>query len=370
MWFMSGLKRLLSAVMIMLVLLAGCSSGGDSVRKSSEGTIVTEDMLVSRETTYRTAEVKQGSLTRTASTEVSSVYTQTIQLNTGAKELTFKEAFVKRGVSVREGDVLAVLTGRGKPSDAEQAQLDLDYARAAYLETCALHEEAIAKAESGIYLSEEIRRLTVDKLEAAYALYRLNTQATLEAMEQKLVEAQADLGETYIYAPCDGVVKSAASFSEGDLVPAGTALITINRGASLVLYTDTANTAVFSYNTKVTVKWEKGDEPMQGTGRVVCSSDVLPGYVGKYVYILQDSPEELKTAYDPQAEALKLVMNTAVFAPRAALTMEEGRVYVTVLDGSATKKRYVIRGPMAGTDVALLQGVSPGDLVITSQYTS
>jgi hypothetical protein len=65
-----------------------------------------------------------------------------------------------------------------------------------------------------------------------------------------------------------------------------------------------------------------------------------------------------------------MLLKDALLIPRSGVDTDKGRSFVTILDGNTVRKRYIIAGPQLPRETAVFQGVNPGDLIVTSQFTS
>lgn len=356
--------RLAAAALLLSVLLTGCASTA-----VSDG-LADGEPMISRSVTYNTTEAVRTDLMRTASSTVETVYTGSVAVKAGSSGV-FNGFSVSRGQAVSEGDVLAVIAGTGSQADIEQLRLELNYANANYAETLAIYSKAVddaaaAPAETDIDL--QIRELRVKKAQAALNLYTLNTGAHLRSLEGSLQAAIDSASETQILAPCDGVVKSLSNIKAGEQIKVGTQLLTVSRSDSICMYS-TSGTMGFNYNQSVVVSYNDGGERKTVSGRVVSCDNLIRG-AGSYLYIKPDEPVVLGSRANATAECAYVLLRNVVVIPKLGVSTEDGSSYVTVLDGSSTKKRYILKGPQVSDLLAVLQGVREGDLIVTNQYTS
>ena len=211
--------------------------------------------------------------------------------------------------------------------------------------------------------------MNVDKQQAYYDRYVLTTRASLAAMKLRLETARAALEETYIYAPCDGKVMSLALINQGTVIDPDTLLMTIYTAQSLVLYSNSTSGALV-YNMDVDVTYEDDDEEIILHGRVVSSSELLPGYMTSGIYIKLETPIEINSRHDVTASCEYTLLKNVVIVPRTGVFPESGRYFLTLLEGNTTRKRYIIRGPQQNNEIVAFQGVYADELVVTNQYTS
>lgn len=365
MWGTKSKKAAVLALSVAL-LLAGCSKD-----KSDTG-LAGAELIADRTTTYRTEQARISDLVRSAAATAEPVYIHRSTVTTGRDKLVLESMEVKRGDFVAQGDVLAVFSGTGSLSEIKQLELELDYALKAYEDGCAAMESAIeaaGQAPSGDIYDERIKELNIEKQRAAYELYRLNTEKQLASLRERIEKAEASVGKQYVYAPFDGIVRGVESIVPGIELEPGTPLMTLSRVDSLVLYSNTA-ADMFMYNKQVSVSVKSGDDVRVTTGRVVSSSGLLPGYFGAFVYIKPDDPSVIGSMTEAKVSCEYVLMKDAIIVPRTGVDSDKGKSFVTILDGNTVRKRYIVAGPQLPRETVVFQGVRPGDLIITSRYTS
>ena len=355
---------ILAAVLLMTV---GCSRAGN---KTSG--LAGAELIADKTTTYRTTQAKISDLVRNVSANLEPVYIHRSTVTTGRDRLVLESMEVKRGDIVARGDVLAVFSGTGSLSEVKQLELELDYALKSYEDSCAAMEGSVEAAESMPAEDEydkRIKELNTEKQRASYELYKLNTERYLDSLRERIEKARASVGMQYIYAPFDGIVRSVESVIPGIELDPGTPLMTLSRSDSLVLYSNTA-ADMFMYNKQVDISVKAGDDTRTTTGRVVSSSRLLPGYFGTFVYIKPEDPAIIGSAAEAKASCEYMLLKDALLIPRSGVDTDKGRSFVTILDGNTVRKRYIIAGPQLPRETAVFQGVNPGDLIVTSQFTS
>lgn len=355
---------ILSAVLLMT---GGCSKAGIKTAGLADA-----ELIADKTTTYRTTQAEISDLVRNVSATVEPVYIHRSTVTTGRDKLILENMEVKRGDIVARGDVLAVFSGTGSPAEIKQLELELDYALKAYEDSCAAMVSSIEAAErmpaEDIY-DKSIKELNIEKQRASYELYKLNTEKYLDSLRERIGKAEESVGRHYIYAPFDGIVRSVESISPGIELDPGIPLMTLSRADSLVLYSNTA-VDLYMYNKQVDISVKSGDDIATTTGRVVSSSRLVPGYFGTFVYIKPENPAVIGSATEAKAFCDYVLMEDAIIIPRSGVDSDKGRSFVTILDGNTVRKRYITAGPQISGETVVFQGVNPGDLIVTSQYTS
>jgi hypothetical protein len=119
------------------------------------------------------------------------------------------------------------------------------------------------------------------------------------------------------------------------------------------------------------LKVGRGEKELTVKGRVVSSPEVAPGKTfggGVYVAVNQ---ADLKYGAGRASMTVEYVMlKNAFLVEKTALGADEGVSFVMLLDGNTIKKRYILRGPDAGTQTTAIQGLYEGDEVILSSYNT
>lgn len=366
MWSMRGIKRTVGAACLCAALLAftGCA------KPEAEG--LPQAQLAEKKTTYHTETVRLQNLTRTAQLSCDPSYRLIQSVRTGGADLQLKTLLVSRNQDVEKGDPIALMQGSGSQADVAQKELEIAAYRAGCQETTAYYEGLVRAAEAlpgDSELARQKRALRVEYAETELALYTLRAEAGLQAMETALDAARAAAGETVIYAPLSGSVRSLVTkYKEGDMVPAGTELCSIYGADSLLLYGNSGN-STFVYGREVTVRLGRSGSERTITGTVVSSPEVSPPeYYSTGVFVRVDPAEINERNFQGRLEVSFTVMKDVLAVPKTAVTTQDGVPQLSLLEGEATRTRGVVRGPSVGMVTPILQGLREGDQVVVSSY--
>jgi HlyD family secretion protein len=364
------LKTLLLA--FALLLAAGCA--GQTAEIVDMSTRLADSGIAEKKTTYQVVEVKPQDLIRTMNLSVEASYRLIRPVRTGSSELVLKEILVERNDRVEAGQPVAILQGLGSPADVEQKELEIKAQQANMEERLAWYEEqleAILDRSAWTRVRKDIRAKQAEICETERDLYILQAQSTLDNLEKSLEQLRAAAGEIVLYAPVTGLVRSVNSrYKAGETIPAGTEMCTIYGEDSLLLV-GSSSSGCFVYGREVTVTLGRGDKVRSYPGTVVSSPEVVPlRYRGNSIYIRVDPSILSGKSVQGGATVDCLILRDALVIPKTAVTSEEGIYYVQVLDGDTPRKRPILRGPSIGTQVAVLQGLQEGDLVVVSSYNS
>lgn len=353
---------------IGMLLTAGCS---DTASTSNLGT---PDLLkenLEKETTYRLHIAQPQTVNREMELSANPAYLLQKSVRTDA-EYQLVELCVERNDSLKKGDVIAVLHGLGSLMDIEQKRLERNAYAASAAETEAYYETLLKNAEALPANTESeiaIRNLKITYAQAELDLYILQTNQALKSMDDAIASLEAAAGETYIYAPVDGSVRTTTNYKDGDIIPAGTELCVINEANSQRIYGLSSNGA-YVYGREVEVSLGRSENKKTYTGRIVSSPEVQGSeYYSTDIYISID--EKIATrSTDGRAALSFTVLENVIAVPSNAITILDGRATVQILDGDSVSTRSVVRGPIVGNVVTVLQGLKEGDQIVVSSYNS
>lgn len=370
---MRVLKRV-TAFLLPAILLAATAGCGGTAAGNSREVLIRETNGTEKKTTYNVLEIQPTELSRTADLSVSASYQMQKTVSTGSAEYRLKEVCVNRGQKVSAGDPIAILQGLGSTADVELKELELQSARSSMNEMLAYYQSAITAAEalpSGTDTESRVRELRIESAKLQYRNYQLQGNYRINALMKELETLQAAAGEIVLTAPVDGTVRSMPSrYSEGDLVPPRTPICTINAAEGFRMYATSAN-GNFVYGREVTLSFGSGSRQKTFTGRVVSSPEVSPTAVMTNGIVFEiDADEKALSATEGNAQVSFVLLKDVYAIPKNALTTADGVSYVELLIDGSVRTRTVARGPMAGTNVAILAGLEEGDLVVLSSYNS
>jgi len=368
---MRGIRRTVVLLLAATLLLAaGCAGESD---RQEEARILAPGGL-GRTTTYHLETMEPGELNRTANLTVAQSWQMLKTVRTGGSELRLEELRVTRGQKVSAGDPVAVLRGTGSEADVELKELEIRSFLSGQQETLAWYEGRISAAEAlpaDTELRARIRELEIEYARLEYEKYRSQSDYALEGLRAQLSELEAAVGETVLVAPVDGTVRSVTiRYSAGDAVPAGAEICTIYAAAGL-RFTGSSSTSTFVYGREVTVDLRRGSRQQTVTGRVVSSPEVAGGIYATSAVLLEidAGAEELLTT-DGNAQVSYTILKDALVVPRSAVSSRDGVSCVDLLIGDTVCTRTVVRGPATASEVAVLQGLKPGDQVVVGSYNS
>lgn len=321
-----------------------------------------------------------------------------------------RKFFVQRGARVHRGQLLARLENRDVSAAAEDASGTYQQAQSAYqTATKASVPEDYQKAEldfeqakTNLDVQQKIfdarqnlftqgaipgRDLDTARLnlvqaqsqfdqarkhfESAKAVTReeaiKNAEGQLKSAHGKLRNAEASVSYTEIRSPIDGVVTD-RPFFEGEMAAAGTPLITVMETASLLAkaHLPQAEAQPLKPGSAATVTVTGVEKPVEG--KVTLISPALdPGSTTVEVWVKVDNKNGvLKPGTSARvAIAAQTIKDTIVIPASAILKDDTGKTSVMVVEKSAAKKHDVTTGVRDGDDIQIVNGVKPGEQVIT-----
>jgi len=270
-----------------------------------------------------------------------------------------------RGIRVQQGDLLARLD----PADYQ----------AAVNEAQAQHELAVAQYNRAAELVE--RKLI------AQADYEKRL-AMMKVRKSDLTRATNNLDYTRLFAPFDGVV--ARRLSENfESVTAGQVVLTLQTGKMVDVIVDVPESIVarveraraMSQPNPVQVRFgstsdqtytalykehETNADPATLTFKVTFSLpapddlNVLPGMSATVI-------ADLSGLYSEEVEGVTLVPIEAVFsAEEEPLDSDHRQVWIVDPDSMRASRRDVKVGPLTGQNIAILEGLEPGELIVAA----
>ena len=373
-------KKRLCSIVLCALLLAGCTQ---------EQVSADYQMPEKEEKTYRTHIVQLGTFTIKKEVTVPASYMKQQSVFANYEDAILKErSDLTIGDQVKAGDVIATVSF--KTSDVELARLELAYERAVY----SMDNGVSSYYQSIASIKGDDRVSYLQRLQMEYQLasYKQSAEQQCQQALDRLEEYKARYQDLQIVAPCDGIVTYTAPFiAPGDDLPYGTRLVTLADPSSIYLKLDiatnetegpviypmlsvgsTARVTRGEYNrtcrvtnapilgelfqkTSVTgvpngVAYVTGDglELLAGTGSFAVNYTVLEleNMIVLPKYVVQDYKERY-------AEAEKV----------GGVTVEKDP-YVNLLVDGHVIKQYVVCGPSSDTEVCILDGLTPGQVVI------
>jgi len=275
--------------------------------------------------------------------------TATLQSLSDARVLSRSEGLVRElrveeGDQVEEGQVLAVLDDRRRRLEVEQ------------------HRANLSGLEQDLRRQE---RMLEDRLVSQDAVEKLRHD--VEAQQAALSMAEVELDETRIKAPISGVV-SERHIRRGDNVTPGDTVFRVTNTQQLEAEVHVPERLMgrLAVDQLVEIRTESDPERVHG-GRIARISPIVSsdsGTVKATVHVEGDSGllrpgafARLRILYDTRDDALMV--------PRQALSFENGRASLFVVEDGMAKRRTVTVGQSEDGWVEITEGLD-GDLPVVT----
>ncbi len=317
---------------------------------------------------------------------------------------------VNRGDHVRQGQLLAVLESRDLAGAAAEGRGQLDQAEANYRVTsgASLPEEItksqgdveaarqamdaaqkVVESRQKLFTEGAIARKLVDEAQVAYITARgqsRSAEAHLKSLQGVSKEGQlksaaaqvdaargrsqsvnAQLGYSQIHSPMDGVIADRPLYA-GEMAAAGASLLTVVNISSVVARASVPleQAAFVKAGSPATITLSDGSHEVSGKVTVV-SPAADAGSTTLQVWVQAENPgERLKPGAAVRVAIVAATLPSAVVVPVVALlpSSEGGVAVMAVGPDSVAHQKTVKTGVRDAGNVQILEGVSPGDLVI------
>ena len=320
-------------------LLCCCSLvfSGCSVFLPNEEEEMAPPLVQPKQVTYKTAQVKKGSIKDSlkASGNFTSTTVETLTFNKNTGILSKKS--VTLGDRVKKGQVLAELDSEQAIRNIEQQKIEVEKARINY-------ELSTLPASS-----KERQLLGVE----------------YESQKLKLKQYQEDLDKTRIYAPFDGVVTFVTNAAVGDNIAQRSAVVTVAYPAKMILTCTTNDYLKFPVGTVVLVT--NGKDTFQGT--IVANSSMANSIITdksfKGIAVRCTNPPATVTigSYG-QVELVVQEKNDIIVIQKSLISKYGGKQYVDVLVDGVKRERLVEVGIESSSEAEITSGLQVGDLLV------
>ncbi|NTU57531.1 MAG: efflux RND transporter periplasmic adaptor subunit [Chlorobiaceae bacterium] len=272
---------------------------------------------------------------------------------------TVRSISALEGQHVRKGQAVIVF-------DSKLPGLSVEEARAAVAQEQALMKDNALKLERNraLFRDGAISRQQLDEAQR-------NSTQSLEMLRQRQAQLKSredDLKKLAVVAPFDGIL-TLQNVKEGDFVKANTEVATVTDPSAYM----------------VTVEVDELDVPRLRTGMpAVIAFDAMPekrfqASVSRIVphtdrvtktsrvYLKLDEPvKAVQGGMTATANIIYNIRKGALLVRKSSVLEEERKSFVWKIDGGRLKKQQVQTGDSDLTYVEVLNGLAPGDLVVTS----
>lgn len=375
---------LLIVLTVSILAVSGCSLF------PMEEDVLTPPLAEPEEITYQTEEARIGNIEDSIQRSAYFIPIMYESLFFRYRGGRMKDIYVNVGATVKAGDLVAELLSDSLEREIEQQSIlvnskikDCAYAeqlaeiemKAAKDKLETLEENYLSmKQKTEIYAVNEIERafeemksqqLLVEKMQLNYSnqIEMKKTEVALAELKLKQLKEEMELNK--LISPVSGIVTYIMNAKEGDMVDAYTTILSIADPSILQLEYKGDSAKDFKLGMKVEVTINK--EAYQG--EVVLTPQSVPyEQYEKYKDTILIKPEVLPPDVERGDRAsIKLVRDSSentVIIPKRALRSYMGKDLVYVLEDGLRIEKYVKIGVQTSTEVEILEGILPGELVI------
>ena len=350
-----------------------------------------EEPVLDPTVTVETTSVQTGDLS-TQSTYIGTISAEGTASVVAMVSGNVEQVAVSVGDTVTAGDLLCRF-------DDESARLSLQNAQAAVSSAQESYNSAVANyGGADLPLLQEQLRLAQDNYDDTLALLEigaasqaevdqahqtlLSAQAGVEAARASLNSAQAGIRSAQVgvesaqyqlslynlTAPISGVVE-AVNVTENNFAASGTAAFVISNGSNktVTFYVTDSVRQTLTPGQAVTVNYNS----QTYEGAITEIGGVVDAQVGQFqVKAVIDGAQDLPDGLSVELTTTSHRANGAVLVPSDAMFFEDGVAYVYLLqDGKAVRSDVTI-GLYTADEIAVTDGLTPGDQVITTWSAS
>lgn len=343
-------KKILIAVLLILILALG--GGWYWYNRTHQ----------SKKDTYTLGTVNRDNISLTVDATGTIEPDNSVDLSATASG-TLEKVYVKQNEKVTKGQVLATIESKALTSTMKQAQNTLE------------NKESYFNRLNSLYSQGAISYQEMDNARLEY----LNAQAAYD-------KAQADVNDTVITSPMDGVVvgepmKEGETVSQGlssQMVIVSVADLSAMRIELLVDETDIGEVKI-GQNVDFTVDaypnrtfhgmvTDISKKQYSSSSSSSSSSSVV--YYTVYVEINKDELEGLYPSMTARATIHGRESDNALTVPVTAIRSDGEGSYVYVKKGDGVSKAYVTTGITTDKEVEILDGLHEGDEIVVSGTVS
>lgn len=352
-------KRALCAI---LICAACCPLLGSSLIDASD---VNENGVE-----YDTVLVERGDYIKTATNSAVLHYPVAYNVSCKVRNARLASIAVGRSEELTEGDILGTFTSEGSRAELYQARLSLSRAEEAYETGLAERKEAIEEAKRLMptltdATDKEIARLRLEQKQADLEAYSLRQEYDITAMKKRVAEMEEALTDVTVYAPATGIIYSYSYLNVGDSVYYNQVLLSMYDSSKCLLKIEDEN-GKFRYGMRLKVTYGPRNDRQECEAVVVSADNVLSYNERKgFAYALPlnaDIPNGQFAMINVEGEQVRV--NDVLLIPKRSTTLDSGKNFVSILEGSSIAKRYV-NVALSNTDSSwILQGLEEGQVLI------
>jgi multidrug efflux pump subunit AcrA (membrane-fusion protein) len=325
------------------------------------------------------AEVTLGSISRNTSGEGSIVFPIAQKIACNLTNARLNAINVKRGDSVKAGDVIAEFTIEYNQSDLDSLKSDLSIAEKQYEISLSSYQSAVTASQDRITslnaqkktapyegLDNDIAKagIALKKAKSALNFFKYDQQRSLNTLRGSIEKFESNINTNKIYSPFDGIIGSAEYLPVGNILAPGTEICTIYSKDVMWISSSSDTSNGMRYNSSAEIKVSVVNDTY--SGRIITAPDLFGQSTGK-VIVIPDTAIDI----DPGDRMRRLTVSAPRFEldgvmilPSAAVYNEDGKRFVYLYEDGIMKKRYVTVGMSSVDSVQILDGLTVGQKVV------
>ena len=357
-----------SALSILCALLVTMLSGCYFL--PTEEPLLEPPLQEAEEVTYDTYTVTTGNIEFWLDVQGNFHAPESTSLSFGETSGLLDKIYVKLGDEVKAGDLLATFTRDVDEVALERNRISLLRGEEAYQRQMNAYQDALDELMTHLAMeTDSIERkmlsLRIDRKKIECDKYAMETQHALTVLRESIAEMEADYAVTELYAPVDGKIEIVAYKQPDEKISTSEVLLTITEQRGLLFLVDNSNQH-FRYGMDVTMEIGGNGNRITVDGKIVACDMLIPeSRRQNAAYMLVDEAKLSSVKLTrPIAYAQVYYLDNVLVVPKKAVTLAEGKYYVTLLQNGMPAKRYVNFAMNALNTSLLLDGVSAGDLII------
>lgn len=351
----------------VLILLVCLCIFWPSALSESPNLSAVEDIR-SDDVSYKTAEAELGAYERFTSMQASEYYPVEAALSYDGGDAKFVEYTVKRNDMVKAGDVLAVFAVETDEVALAGLRMELEQLEGDYASGKLDRAEEIGelteqmRTEADQY-AREVLALRIARAETALEQYVYQMETAVAEAKKAIVKMEAEAAECTLTAPFDGMISTTYYLHEGDRVPVGETLITMQRVDRMLLLVNNSQ-GDFRYGMEVKIQAGQAKERMEYTGRVVGADTQLPASRRSGYAFVEINGWDGEKVVNPSVSAAACRLENIVLVPRRAIRLDSGKHLVYKMEDGALHRRYVNFVMQNSSHAWVIQGIEPGETII------
>lgn len=347
-------------ICICLLLCLTFVFGAGCKKKKTE--IIDSELISEENITVGYSEVEVGDFVDTAAVAAEKVYGMTADLTFPFNEVEMEGVFVETGDQVKQGDLIAkVKIPTQEMIDAyAQSIEDERELYATVLESFAtrISEKNAEAATAGTYdkaiYQAEAAQIAIEKEQ-----YIFSMDKAIREMETELETLKNISGKECLYAPFDGIVKSAAEVNEGDTIVSDYVIATIYSADEILFAFD--NDSGFRFGSEVVIEAGVGDNRQKIKGRVVSADNILfEDYHTGRAYVVPTEEYNAKHLQNVTISGEIMRVNDVLVVDRLAVIQNKEKYGLSVKFEEGAKFRHITLGAIGDDKAWILQGAEEG----------